>query len=57
MKRNGAVTSILATAATLALAACQAPASSDDFDVVIMNGRVMDPETEFDSVRNVGIRD
>lgn len=26
------------------------------YDVVILNGRVMDPETGFDAVRNVGIR-
>ncbi|WP_287249167.1 hypothetical protein [Moorena sp. SIO4E2] len=37
--------------------------ASDDFlaetpyDIVILNGRVMDPETEFDAVRNVGIKD
>ena len=28
----------------------------DDYDVVILNGRVMDPETKFDAVRNVGIK-
>ena len=28
-----------------------------DYDVVILNGRVMDPETNFDAVRNVGIKD
>jgi len=28
-----------------------------DYDVVINNGRVMDPETNFDGVRNVGIKD
>ncbi|WP_206080451.1 amidohydrolase family protein [Mangrovimonas sp. CR14] len=28
-----------------------------EFDVVILNGRVMDPETNFDGVRNVGIKD
>lgn len=28
-----------------------------DYDVVILNGRVMDPETNFDEVRNVGIKD
>jgi len=28
-----------------------------DYDVVILNGRVMDPETQFDAVRNVGIKD
>jgi len=27
-----------------------------DFDVVILNGRVMDPESRLDAVRNVGIR-
>ena len=30
---------------------------AQDFDVVILNGRVMDPETNFDGVRNVGIKD
>ena len=28
-----------------------------EFDIVILNGRVMDPETNFDAVRNVGIKD
>ena len=32
-------------------------APSTSFDVVIANGRVMDPECEFDGVRNVGIKD
>ncbi len=27
------------------------------FDIVILGGRVMDPETNFDAVRNVGIKD
>jgi hypothetical protein len=30
---------------------------TDGFDVVILNGRVMDPETNFDGIRNVGIKD
>ena len=30
--------------------------AADDYDVVILNGRVMDPETMFDAVRIVGIR-
>lgn len=30
---------------------------TDGYDVVILNGRVMDPETNFDAVRNVGIKD
>jgi len=35
------------------------PACEPDttYDVVILNGRVMDPETNFDAVRNVGIKD
>jgi hypothetical protein len=49
--------SILAATAALAIMGCQPSASSEDYDVVILNGRVMDPETEFDSVRNVGVRD
>ena len=32
-------------------------AQAQDYDVVILNGRVMDPETDFDAVRNVGIED
>jgi N-acyl-D-glutamate deacylase len=32
------------------------PAQAKDYDVVILNGRVMDPETNFDAVRNVGIK-
>jgi len=38
---------------------CQSPSrkATDGYDVVIVNGRVMDPETNFDGVRNVGIKD
>ena len=32
-------------------------ATAQEFDIVILNGRVMDPETSFDDVRNVGIKD
>ena len=32
-------------------------ATAQDFDIVINNGRVMDPETKFDKVSNVGIKD
>ena len=28
-----------------------------EFDLVILNGRVIDPETNFDGVRNVGVKD
>jgi hypothetical protein len=33
------------------------PAYAQDFDLVILNGRVMDPETMYDAVSNVGIKD
>ena len=33
------------------------PALAVDYDLVINNGRVMDPETLFDGVANVGIKD
>ncbi len=33
------------------------PAQAADYDLVILNGRVMDPETGLDAVRNVGIKD
>jgi len=32
-------------------------AHAQDYDLVINSGRVMDPETNFDGVRNVGIKD
>ena len=28
-----------------------------DYDLVILNGRVMDPETNYDDIANVGIKD
>ena len=40
----------------LILAITVGSATADDYDVVINNGRVMDPETDFDAVRNVGIK-
>ena len=41
-------------AATITLGA---PAWAQDYDLVILNGRVMDPESNFDGVKNVGIKD
>jgi len=32
------------------------PLHANDYDLVILNGRVMDPETNFDAVRNVGVK-
>jgi len=40
---------------TTALTLLATSASAVTYDVVISNGRVMDPETKFDGVRNVGI--
>jgi hypothetical protein len=33
------------------------PAQAKDYDLVILNGRVMDPESGLDELRNVGITD
>jgi hypothetical protein len=38
------------------LLACAPAHSQEDYDVVIANGRVMDPETGLDGIRNIGIR-
>ncbi len=47
------------TTATLAcgLLAAAIPAVAQTYDVVILNGRVMDPETRYDAVANVGVKD
>ncbi len=44
---------LLAASLALALAA---PAAAEDFDLVIANGRVMDPASGLDAVRHVGVR-
>jgi N-acyl-D-glutamate deacylase len=33
------------------------PVGAEDYDLVILNGRVMDPESGLDAVRNVGVKD
>ena len=41
-------------------AAAPAPTETaipEDLDLVILNGRVMDPESKLDPVRNVGVKD
>jgi len=48
---------ILAICLALCVSACSNGNTQESYDVVIQNGRVMDPETNFDAVRNVGIRD
>ena len=40
-----------------ALAVTTTHAQDQNYDLVILNGRVMDPETNFDAVRNVGVND
>ena len=34
---------------------CSAHANASEYDIAILNGRVMDPEKDFDAIRNVGI--
>ena len=41
---------------TITLLAILSPAVAQEYDLVILNGRVMDPETGFDEVRNVGVK-
>ena len=48
--------SILTGVLAIFLVACSAN-GQDSYDLVILNGRVVDPETELDAVRNVGIKD
>ena len=38
------------------VSACGQIDVQEAFDIVILNGRVMDPETNFDGVRNIGIK-
>ena len=40
-----------------AAALCVPPAFAQDYDLVIRNGRVIDPETNLDAVRHVGVKD
>lgn len=53
MKSNPAVTVALA----LSLCAAVSSVAAADYDLVIEGGRVMDPETSFNDVANVGIKD
>ncbi len=43
--------------AVFMIAGISVSVQAQDFDVVILSGRVMDPETLFDGVANVGIKD
>ncbi len=44
------------TGAMLLVGAGSLRAATEPFDVVLLNGRVIDPESHFDGIRNVGIR-
>jgi hypothetical protein len=54
--RTAKITVVLFFTGLIALAAVALSQTATTYDVVIRGGRVMDPETEFDAVRNVGIR-
>ena len=41
----------------LALLCLSSAAIAEDYDLVILGGRVMDPETAYDDIANVGIKD
>ncbi len=51
----GAVAAALVTSGSL-FALTMGPAFSKGCDIAILNGRVMDPETRFDGIRNVCVR-
>jgi len=58
MKSASALARIIGTAVlACGLLATAIPAAAQDYDLVILNGRVMDPETSFDAVANVGVQD
>jgi N-acyl-D-aspartate/D-glutamate deacylase len=47
---------ICAIAIATAVAACSRPAQEQPYDLVIANGRVIDPESGLDAVRHLGVR-
>lgn len=51
------LSTIVTTASLLGLSVISPLAMAEPFDTVILNGRVIDPETAFDAVANVGIKD
>lgn len=55
-RRLFAVT-VVASVSVIALAATPVRVQDSECDIAILNGRVMDPETKFDGVRNVCIKD
>lgn len=49
--------SVVAGAVALGSAGSALAQTTEPFDLVIRNGRVMDPETRFDQIANVGVKD
>src|SRR5256885_8227834 len=48
---------ILRSLVVAGLAVCViAPLAAQDYDLVILNGRVIDPESGLDAIRNIGVR-
>ncbi|WP_205422784.1 amidohydrolase family protein [Seongchinamella sediminis] len=56
-KEAGNIQRALFTVVAIIAMAISPQVLAETYDVVINNGRVMDPETNFDGVRNVGIKD
>jgi len=58
MKKSLQIPRLLAaTALACGLLAVANVNAAQDYDLVILNGRVMDPETTYDAVANVGVKD
>jgi N-acyl-D-glutamate deacylase len=53
----GGIQRVLVAVFAIIATAVSPPIFAETYDVAINNGRVMDPETNFDGVRNVGIKD
>lgn len=51
------VSLLVVLVASALITACNNGSAEESFDLVITNGRVMDPETGLDAIRNVAIRD
>ena len=48
---------LFAILATLAIGVQSLQANSEEYQMVVLNGRVIDPETQLDAIRNLGIND
>jgi len=55
--RSRAILGLVPLLLAFVISGCTNGGAQESYDVVITGGRVMDPETEFDGIRNVGIKD